>query len=97
MRRLALTFALLLGLATSLSAQAEVPKLTIAAQTSGTVNWELQTIISHGFDKANGFELVVIDAAGSPAAQIAFSAVRRTPLSPTGSGWRGSAPKTATS
>ena len=55
MRRLALTFALLLGLATSLSAQAEVPKLTIAAQTSGTVNWELQTIISHGFDKANGF------------------------------------------
>ena len=49
-----------------------MPKLTIAAQTSGTVNWELQTIISHGFDKANGFELVVIDAAGSPAAQIAF-------------------------
>ena len=64
MRRLALTFALLAGFATSASAQAEVPKLTIAAQTSGTVNWELQTIISHGFDKANGFELVVIDAAG---------------------------------
>ena len=72
MRRLALIFALLTGFATSASAQAEVPKLTIAAQTSGTVNWELQTIISHGFDEANGFELVVIDVAGSPAAQIAF-------------------------
>ena len=72
MRRLALLLALLAGFATSASAQAEVPKLTIAAQTSGTVNWELQTIIRHGFDEANGFELVVIDVAGSPAAQIAF-------------------------
>ena len=72
MRRLALIFTLFAGFATGASAQAEQPKLTIAAQISGTVNWELQTIISHGFDRANGFELVVIDVAGSPAAQIAF-------------------------
>jgi len=72
MRRLALIFTLFAGFGTGASAQAEQPKLTIAAQISGTVNWELQTIISHGFDRANGFELVVIDVAGSPAAQIAF-------------------------
>ena len=39
---------------------------------SGTVNWELQTIKHHGFDTANGFELELMDVAGSPAAQVAF-------------------------
>jgi NitT/TauT family transport system substrate-binding protein len=55
-----------------LAAQAEEAVLRLATQTSGTVNWELSTITSHGFDKANGFSLQVQDVAAGPAAQIAF-------------------------
>jgi NitT/TauT family transport system substrate-binding protein len=64
--------ALMLGLATSATAQDDPPKLKIAVQTSGTVNWEIRTIVENGFDRANGFELEVMDVAGSPAGQIAF-------------------------
>jgi NitT/TauT family transport system substrate-binding protein len=55
-----------------LAAQAEDAVLKLATQTSGTVNWELTTITSHGLDKANGFSLEVQDVAAGPAAQIAF-------------------------
>lgn len=60
------------GLMLALPALAELPRLTVAAQSSGTVNWELQTILRNGLDEANGFELELMDVAGSPAAQIAF-------------------------
>lgn len=65
----ATAFALTLG---ATAALADLPVLTIAAQTSGTVNWELQTILRNGLDRENGFEMVVMDVAGSPAAQVAF-------------------------
>jgi NitT/TauT family transport system substrate-binding protein len=71
MRRAAAVLAMITGLATSAAAQ-ELPKLTVAVQTSGTVNWEIQTILHHGFDRANGFELEVMDVSGSPAGQVAF-------------------------
>jgi len=64
--------ALLLGLATAAFAQEEPAKLKIAVQTSGTVNWEIQTILENGLDRENGFELEVMDVAGTPAGQIAF-------------------------
>jgi NitT/TauT family transport system substrate-binding protein len=64
--------ALVLGLATAASGQADPPTLRIAVQTSGTVNWEIQTIVENGLDRANGFELEVMDVAGSPAGQVAF-------------------------
>jgi NitT/TauT family transport system substrate-binding protein len=71
--RLRTTTILLVGmLAAAAAAAQEEPRLRIAAQTSGTVNWELQTILNRGLDHANGFALEVIDAAGSPAAQVAF-------------------------
>lgn len=54
------------------AAAQDLPRLTVAAQMSGTVNWELQTIKHHGLDIANGVELVLMDVAGSPAAQVAF-------------------------
>lgn len=38
----------------------------------GTVLWELQIIRDHGFDTANGFELVIKELAGNPATQIAL-------------------------
>ena len=54
------------------AAFAEEATLRIATQVSGTVNWELTTISSQGFDKANGFKMAVQDVAAGPAAQIAF-------------------------
>lgn len=63
---------LLVVMALAPAAAAQTPVLRIAAQASGTVNWELQTIIESGFDAANGFDLELMDVAGSPAAQVAF-------------------------
>lgn len=63
--------ALVLSLS-SMQASAELPVLRTALQVSGTVNWEVDTIIHNGFDTANGFTLQVMDVAGSPAAQVAF-------------------------
>ncbi|WP_435259094.1 ABC transporter substrate-binding protein [Thioclava sp. FR2] len=66
----------LLGAAAAIAlagaAFAEEATLRIATQVSGTVNWELTTISSQGFDKANGFTMAVQDVAAGPAAQIAF-------------------------
>lgn len=55
-------------------AVADDTQLRIATQVSGTVNWELATIQSHGLDKAHGFTMVVQDVAAGPAAQLAFQA-----------------------
>lgn len=63
--------ALVLSLS-SMQASAELPVLRTALQVSGTVNWEVDTIVHNGFDTANGFTLQVMDVAGSPAAQVAF-------------------------
>ncbi len=52
----------------------DLPVLTVAAQMSGTVNWELQTIRHHRLDREHGFELELMEVAGSPARQIAFQA-----------------------
>ncbi len=72
MFRMGFAAALALGLATAAAAQDEPPSLKIAVQTSGTVNWEIQTILAHGLDRANGFALEIMDVSGSPAGQIAF-------------------------
>jgi NitT/TauT family transport system substrate-binding protein len=72
MRIFAAIAAIVAGLASAGAALADLPRLTIASQSSGTVNWELQTIKHHGLDTANGFELVLMDVAGSPAGQVAF-------------------------
>lgn len=58
----------------STAALAEDAVLRIATQVSGTVNWELTTIASHGLDRANGFTMQVQDVAAGPAAQLAFQA-----------------------
>ena len=46
--------------------------IRIAVLKFGTVNWELDTILHNGLDKANGFTLDVKPVAGSAAAKIAF-------------------------
>jgi NitT/TauT family transport system substrate-binding protein len=53
-------------------AVAETAVLRIAAQESGTVNWELDTIAHYGLDAANGFTMEVTPVAGNPAGQVAF-------------------------
>ena len=51
---------------------AEMPVLRAAAQESGTVNWELDTIRHYGLDAKHGFTLQVQGVSGGPAGQIAF-------------------------
>ena len=54
------------------AARADLPVLRAAVQVAGTVNWELTTITSNGFDAASGFQLQVQDIAGAPAGLVAF-------------------------
>ena len=64
---------MVLAMAASVSAAcAETPVLRAAVLESGTVNWELDTIIHYGLDEANGFKLEVRGVAGGSAAQVAF-------------------------
>lgn len=62
------------ALIAALPVAAQPRTLTIAALKYGTVNWELDTIRSHGLDAANGFTLAVKGMAGGPASRIAFQA-----------------------
>ncbi len=50
----------------------DVPKIRAAVLKIGTVNWELDTIKRNGFDKANGFELVVQPFADNGATRVAL-------------------------
>jgi NitT/TauT family transport system substrate-binding protein len=74
MRRVLEAAAVALGLAagSALAADDDLPTIRVAAQMAGTVNWELQTILHHGLDRAHGIRLELMDVAGSPAAQVAF-------------------------
>jgi NitT/TauT family transport system substrate-binding protein len=47
--------------------------LTIGTIATGTVRWELDTITHYGFDKANGFDLKILELAGNPATQVALA------------------------
>lgn len=64
---------LLSGLAAPAMAQdAALPAIRVGTLENGTVNWELQTIIRHGLDRANGFRLQPMILAGNPATQVAM-------------------------
>jgi NitT/TauT family transport system substrate-binding protein len=49
-------------------------QIRIAVLEFGTVNWELDTIQRHQFDKKNGFELSVLGLAGDQATKVALQA-----------------------
>ncbi len=51
---------------------ADATPLRIATLKFGTVNWELDTILHNGLDRANGITLETLGMAGSAAAKIAF-------------------------
>ncbi|EYD75647.1 ABC transporter substrate-binding protein [Rubellimicrobium mesophilum DSM 19309] len=63
------------GLAVALSAQAvaaqDLPTIRAATLESGTLNWELQTIIDNGLDEANGFHLELLKLADNGATRVA--------------------------
>jgi NitT/TauT family transport system substrate-binding protein len=63
--------ALLVFMSTGVASEAE--DLTIGAVASGTVRWELDTITHYGLDKANGFDLKILELAGNPATQVALA------------------------
>nr|WP_245191005.1 ABC transporter substrate-binding protein [Jannaschia formosa] len=54
------------------TALADLPVLRAAVLEFGTVNWELDTIGTHGLDQANGFDLEVQGMAGEAASRTAF-------------------------
>lgn len=67
-----LTLAGWAALAANAPARAEeLPQIRAAVLETGTVNWELDTIIRNGFDRAEGFELVVTSFADNGATRVA--------------------------
>ena len=57
-------------LAQAVAAQ-ELPTIRAATLESGTLNWELQTIIDNGLDEANGFHLELQKLADNGATRVA--------------------------
>lgn len=66
---------LVAGLIVALGAPAawaqELPVIRAATLESGTLNWELQTIIDNGLDEANGFQLELLRLADNGATRVA--------------------------
>ena len=51
---------------------ADLPVFRVGTLPFGTVQWEVQTIIEHGFDRAAGLQVVNVPLASNDAARIAF-------------------------
>lgn len=49
----------------------DLPTIRAATLESGTLNWELQTIIDNGLDEANGFNLELLRLADNGATRVA--------------------------
>ncbi len=58
----------------SSGAEANAEKIRIAVLKFGTVNWELNVIKHHGLDKAEGFDLDILQFAGKQATAVALQA-----------------------
>lgn len=69
----ALVAATMLAISSPVARAADpLPEIRIGTLENGTVNWEIQTIIGQGLDKANGFSMVPLALAGNPATQVAM-------------------------
>ena len=62
---------LLAALSAGAVAAQELPLIRAATLESGTLNWELQTIIDNGLDEANGFQLELLRLADNGATRVA--------------------------
>jgi len=68
-----ITFVLALSCLHSFVWADELPKLSVTAIASGTVNWELQHIKNEQLDIENGYELIIHQVASLSAARIAIT------------------------
>jgi NitT/TauT family transport system substrate-binding protein len=68
-RLLLVAFAALLMAAFASGASA-LEKVRIATLKTGTVAWEMDTIVHHGLDRKHGIELVVVPVAGKQGADV---------------------------
>src|SRR4028118_878436 len=62
------------GLACSAGTAAADGVVRIGVLKFGTVNWEVDAIRHNGFDRANGFELQVVELASNDATRVAIQA-----------------------
>lgn len=69
-KRLVLPVVAVLSLAVGTATAEE--KVRVGVLKFGTVNWEIETIAREGFDKANGFEMEVVQLAGNDATKVAL-------------------------
>ena len=53
-------------------AEGQPPTIRVGALKFGSVNWELDVMARHGFDRANGFVLKTVDFAGKDGADVAL-------------------------
>jgi NitT/TauT family transport system substrate-binding protein len=60
------------GLAVSAGASAAATEIRVGVLKFGTVNWELDTMQSHGFERANGVTLKVVELAGKDGTAVAL-------------------------
>ncbi|NAZ37914.1 ABC transporter substrate-binding protein [Rubellimicrobium sp. CFH 75288] len=61
----------LAGALAAAAAAQDLPVIRAATLEAGTVNWELQTILEHDLDEANGFRLELIPFADNGATRVA--------------------------
>lgn len=66
----ALVAALALAPAGPAAAQ-DLPTIRVATLATGTVNWEMSTIVEHGLDEKHGFHLEIADYADNGATRVA--------------------------
>lgn len=59
-----------LGVLASLESAQAGAVVRVATLASGTVTWEIDTIIHHGFDRKHGIELAMIPVAGKQSADV---------------------------
>jgi NitT/TauT family transport system substrate-binding protein len=69
-KRLVPALAAMLSVAVGTAGAAD--KVRVGVLKFGTVNWEIATIAREGFDKANGFEMEVVELAGNDATKVAL-------------------------
>lgn len=62
---------LILALSAGAARAQDLPVIRAATLETGTLNWELQTIVDHGLDESNGFDLELLRLADNAATRLA--------------------------
>ena len=76
MRTAVCAVVLTLALFLTATAEAATPTLRIGVLKFGSVSWELDVIVHHGLDRAEGISIEQVELASTPATQVALQAGR---------------------